>query len=149
MNRPDVSESMGPAYPCMLDNTYLLSTWIKKKDKLLCYKRMFLRNFNNCISILSEVDNSSTKQGGDRLRPAMSILTAAQAMSDKSNHPMLVKEGNPDKSMSSTTLWSKSNTSNKITSRGEGLVEAEIPYTPNVKCITQPVYTNCDDSFIF
>jgi hypothetical protein len=24
-----------------------------------------------------------------------------------------------------------------------------IPYTPNVKRITQPLYTNCDDSFIF
>jgi hypothetical protein len=31
MNRPDIFESMGP-------NKYILSTWIKKKDKLLYYK---------------------------------------------------------------------------------------------------------------
>jgi hypothetical protein len=40
MNRPDVFESMGPAYPYILDK-YLLSTWIKKKDKLLHYKHVF------------------------------------------------------------------------------------------------------------
>jgi hypothetical protein len=33
MNRPDVFESMGPVYSYILD-TYLLSTRIKKKDKL-------------------------------------------------------------------------------------------------------------------
>jgi hypothetical protein len=43
MNRPDVFESMGPTYPYILDK-YILSTWIKKKDKILYYKRMFLRN---------------------------------------------------------------------------------------------------------
>jgi hypothetical protein len=80
MNRPDVFESMGPAYPYILDK-YLLSTWIKKKDKLLFYKRVFLRNLNNCTSIPSEVENSSIKQGDDRVRPTMSILTAAQVTS--------------------------------------------------------------------
>jgi hypothetical protein len=50
MNIPDVFESMGPAYPYILDK-YLLSTWTKKKDKLLFYKRMFLRNLNTCTSI--------------------------------------------------------------------------------------------------
>jgi hypothetical protein len=122
MNRPDVFESMGPAYPYILDK-YLLSTWIKKKDKRLFYKRMFLRNLNNCTSILSEVENSSIKQGDDRVRPTMSILTAAQVMTDKSNHRFLVKERNSAISMSSMKLWSK--TSNKITSHGEGLVEIE------------------------
>jgi hypothetical protein len=34
MNRPDVFESMGPAYPYILDK-YIMSTWIKKKDELL------------------------------------------------------------------------------------------------------------------
>jgi hypothetical protein len=124
MNRPDVFESMGPAYPYILDK-YLLSTWIKKKDKLLFYKRMFLHNLNNCTSILYEVENSSIKQGDDRVRPTLSILTAAQVMNDKSNHRMLVKEGNSAKSMPSTKLWYKSKTSNKITSHGEGLVETE------------------------
>jgi hypothetical protein len=37
MNRQDVFESMGPVYPYILDK-YLLSTRIKKKDKLLFYK---------------------------------------------------------------------------------------------------------------
>jgi hypothetical protein len=46
-------------------------------------------------------------------------------MTDKSNHRMLVKEGNSAKSMSSTKLWSKSKTSNKMTSHGEGLIEIE------------------------
>jgi hypothetical protein len=55
----------------------------------------------------------------------MSILTAAQVMTDKSNHHMLVKDGKSAKSISSTKLWSKPKTSNKITSRGEGLVETE------------------------
>jgi hypothetical protein len=55
----------------------------------------------------------------------MSTLTAAQVMTDKSNHRMLVKEGKSAKSMSSTKMWSKSNTSNKITSHGEGIVETE------------------------
>jgi hypothetical protein len=92
INRPDVFKSMGPAYPYILDK-YLLSTWIKKKDRLLFYKIMCMRNLNNCTSIRSEVDNSSIKQGEDRVRPKMSILTAAQVMTDKSNHRMLVKEG--------------------------------------------------------
>jgi hypothetical protein len=52
MNRPDVFESIGAAYLYILDK-YLLITWIKKKDKLLFYKRMFLRNLNNCTSISS------------------------------------------------------------------------------------------------
>jgi hypothetical protein len=124
MNIPDIFESMGPAYPYILDK-YLLSTWIKKKYKLLFYKRMFLRNLNNCTSIPSEVDNSSIKQGDDRVRPTMSILTATQVMTDGSNHRMLVKEGKSVKSMASTKLWSKYKTSNKITSHGEGLVDTE------------------------
>jgi hypothetical protein len=95
---------MGPAYPYILDK-YLMSTWIEKKDKLLFYKIMFLRNLNNCTSIPSEVENSSIKQGDDRVRLTMSILTAAQVMKDKSNHHMLVKEGKSAKSMSSTKLW--------------------------------------------
>jgi hypothetical protein len=124
MNRPDVFESMGPAYPYILDK-YILITWIKKKYKLLFYKRMFLRNLNNCTYIPSEVDNSSIKQVDVRVSPTMSILTAAQVMTDKSNYRMLVKEGKSAKSMSSTKLWSKYKTSNKITSHGEGLVETE------------------------
>jgi hypothetical protein len=122
MNRPYIFESMGPAYPDILDK-YILSTWIKTKYKLLFYKRMFLRNLNNCTSIPSEVENSSIKQGDDRIRPTMRILTTSQVMTDKSNHCMLVKEGKSAKSMSSTKLWSKSKTSNKITSHGEGIVE--------------------------
>jgi hypothetical protein len=55
----------------------------------------------------------------------MSILTASQVMTDKSNHRMLVKEGKSAKCMSSTKLWSKSKTANKITSHREGLVETE------------------------
>jgi hypothetical protein len=105
--------------------TYLLSTWIKKKDKILYYKQMFLRNFKNCTSIPSEVENSSIKQGDARVRPKMSILTAAHVMTNKLNHHMLVKEGKSAKSISSTKLWSKSNTSNKITSHGEGLLETD------------------------
>jgi hypothetical protein len=124
MNRPDVFESMDPEYPYILDK-YLLRTWIKKKDRLLFYERMFLRNLNNCTSILSEVENSSIKKGDDRVSPTMSILTDAQVMTDKSNHRMLVKEGKSANSMSSTKLWSKSKTSNKITSHGQGLVETE------------------------
>jgi hypothetical protein len=135
MNRLDVFESMGPAYPYILDK-YLLSTWIKKKDKLLFSKRMFLRNLNNCTSIPSEVENSSIKQGDDRVRPTMSILTAAHVMTDKSNHRMLVKEGKSAKSTPSTKLWSKSKTSNKITSHGEGLVETEY-YLRNNYCSVQ------------
>jgi hypothetical protein len=73
MNRPDVFESMGLAYPYILDK-YLLSTWIKKKDKLLFYKQFFLRNLNNCTSIPSEVENSSIKQGDDYVRPTMSFV---------------------------------------------------------------------------
>jgi hypothetical protein len=107
MNRPDVFESMGPAYPYILD-TYLLITWIKNKYIPLFCKHMFLRNLNNCTSIPSEVNNSSIKQGDDCVRPTMSILTAAQVMNDKSNHPMLVKEGKSAKSMSSTKMWFKS-----------------------------------------
>jgi hypothetical protein len=106
MNIPDVFESMGPAYPYILDK-YLLSTWIKNKDKLLYYKRMFFRNLNNCTSIPSEVYNSSIKQGDDRVRPKMSILTTAQVMTDKSNQRMLFKEGKSAKSRSSTKMWSK------------------------------------------
>jgi hypothetical protein len=55
----------------------------------------------------------------------MSILTAAQVMTDTSNHRMLFKEGKSAKSMSSTRLWSKYNTSDKITSHGEDLIETE------------------------
>jgi hypothetical protein len=86
---------------------------------------MFLWNLNNCTSIPSEVKNSSIKQGDDRVHPTMSILTAAQVVTDKSNHRILVKEGKSAKSMSSTKLCSKSKTSNKITSHGEGLIETE------------------------
>jgi hypothetical protein len=99
MNRPDVFESMGSAYSYILDN-YLLSAWIKKKDKLLFYKRMFLRNLNNGTSIPLEVENSSIKQGDDFVCPAMSILTAVQVMTGKSNHRMLVKEGKSAKPVS-------------------------------------------------
>jgi hypothetical protein len=56
MNRPDIFESMGPSYSYILDK-YLLITWIKKKDKLLFYKLIFLCNLSNCTSIPSEVDN--------------------------------------------------------------------------------------------
>jgi hypothetical protein len=90
---------MGSAYPYILDK-YLLSTWIKKKDKLLFYKQMFLRSLNNCTSIPSKVENSSIKQGDDRVRSTMSILTASQVVTDKSNHRMLLKEGRSTKSMS-------------------------------------------------
>jgi hypothetical protein len=55
----------------------------------------------------------------------MSILAASQVMTDNSNHRMLVEKGKSAKSMSSMRLWSKSKTSNKITSHGEGLVETE------------------------
>jgi hypothetical protein len=44
----------------------------------------------------------------------MSILTTAQVMTDKTNHRMLVKEGKSANAMSSTKMWSKSKTSNKI-----------------------------------
>jgi hypothetical protein len=77
------------------------------------------------MAITSEVNNSSIKQVDDSVRPKMIILTAAQAMTDKSNHHMLVQEGKSAKSMSSTKLWSKSKTSNNITSQREGLVETE------------------------
>jgi hypothetical protein len=79
--------------PYILDK-YILSTWIKKKDTILYYKQMFLRNLNNCTSIPFEVDNSSIKQGDDRVRPTMNMLTAAKVMKDKSNHRILVKEIN-------------------------------------------------------
>jgi hypothetical protein len=106
MNRPDAFENMGPAYPYILDK-YILSTWIKKKDKILYYKQILLRNLNNCTSIPTKVKNSSIKQGDDRVHPTMSILTAAQVMTDTSNHRILVKEGKSAKAMSSTKLWSK------------------------------------------
>jgi hypothetical protein len=99
MNIPDVFESMGPAYPYILDK-YILSMWIKKKDELLYYKRMCLRNLDKCTSIPSKVNNSSIKQGDDLVCPTMSILTASQDMTDKSNRRMLVKEGKSEKSMS-------------------------------------------------
>jgi hypothetical protein len=86
---------------------------------------MFLRNLYNCTSIPSEVKNSSIKQGDDRVHPTMNILTADLVMTDKTNHRLLVKEGKSAKSMSSMKLWSKSKTSNKSTSHGEGLVETE------------------------
>jgi hypothetical protein len=124
MNRPDVFKSMGPAYPYILDK-YLVSTLIKHKDKLVYYKRMFVRNLDNCTSIPSEVKNSSMKQGDDLVRPTMNILTAFRVTTYKSNHRMLVKERKSAKSMASTKLWSKSKTSNKITSHGEGLIETE------------------------
>jgi hypothetical protein len=111
-------------YSYILDK-YILSTWINKKDKILFYKRMFLHNLNNCTSIPSEVNNSSIKKVEDRVHPTMSILTAAQVMTDKSNHHMLVKEGKSAKYMSSTKLWSKSKKSNKIASKGDGLVDTE------------------------
>jgi hypothetical protein len=60
---------------------------------------MFLRNLDNCTSIPSKVENSSIKQGDDRVHPTMIILTTAQVMTDKSNHRMLVKEGKSAKSM--------------------------------------------------
>jgi hypothetical protein len=123
MNIPDIFKSRGPAFYYILDK-YLLSAWIKKKYKLLYYKGNFLRNLNY-TSIPSKVKNASIKQGDDHIRPTMSIRTAAQITTDKSNHRVLVKEGKSAKSMSSTKLWSKSNTSNKISSPGEGLVEAE------------------------
>jgi hypothetical protein len=97
---------------CESEDKHLLSTWIMKKDKLMLHKGRFLCNLNNCTSIPSEVENSSIKQGDDRVRLTMSILTASQVMTDKSNHHMLVKEGKSAKSMSSTKLWSKSKTSN-------------------------------------
>jgi hypothetical protein len=124
MNRPYVFESMGPAYPYILE-TYLMSTFIKKKNKPFYYKQMFLRNFNNCTSIPSEVENSSIRQGDDRVRPTMIIVAAVQVMTDKSNHRMPVQEGKSAKSVSSTKLWSKSNISNRITSHGKSLVEKE------------------------
>jgi hypothetical protein len=98
MFSPEVFESTGPEYPYILDK-YLLSTWIKKKDKVLYCKQMFLRNLNNCNYIPSDVENSSIKQGDDCIRPTMIILTAAQVMTDKSNYRMLVKEGKSAKSM--------------------------------------------------
>jgi hypothetical protein len=82
MNRTDVFESMGPAYLYILDK-YLLWIWIKKKDKFLFYKRMLLHILNNCTSIPSEVKNSSIKQGDDRVRPILSILTGSQVMTGK------------------------------------------------------------------
>jgi hypothetical protein len=98
---------------------------------------MFLRNLNNCTSIPSEVKNSSIKQGDDRVRPTMIILTADQVMTDKSSHRMLVKEGNSAKSMPSTRLWSKSKTYNRITSHGEGLAETEYSLRNNY-CSVRP-----------
>jgi hypothetical protein len=77
MNRTDVFESMGPAYQYILDK-YILRMWIKNKYKILYYKRMFLRNLNNCPSIPSEVENASIKQGDDRVHPTISIFTDAQ-----------------------------------------------------------------------
>jgi hypothetical protein len=97
----------------------------QKERQAIVLQMNVLRNLNNCTSILSEVDNSSIKQGDDCVRPTMSILTAAQVMIDKSNHSMLVKEGKSANSMSLTKLWSKSITPNKITSHGEGLIERE------------------------
>jgi hypothetical protein len=55
----------------------------------------------------------------------MIILTDAQVMTDNLNHRILVKEGKSTNSMVSTKLWSKSKTSNKITSHREGLVETD------------------------
>jgi hypothetical protein len=100
MNIPDIFESMGLAFPYILDN-YLLSTWIKNKDKILYYKRMFLHNLKivppfvrRLIILLSnKVTTVSALQ-----------LTAVQVMTDKSNHRMLVKEGKSAKSMYSTKL---------------------------------------------
>jgi hypothetical protein len=97
----------------------------QKEREAIVFQTNVLRNLNNCTSIPSEVKNSSIKQGDDRVRPTMSILTAVQVMTDKSNHRMLVKEGKSAKSMSSTKLWSKSKMSNKITSHGEGLIKTE------------------------
>jgi hypothetical protein len=82
-------------------------------------------NLNKCTSIPPQVENYSIKQGDYRIHPTMSILTAAQVMTNKLNHCMLVKEVKSAKSMSSTKMWSKSNTSNKITSHEEGLIETE------------------------
>jgi hypothetical protein len=97
----------------------------QKERQAIVLQVFFLRNLNNCTSIPSKVENSSIEQCEDRARPTMSILTADQVMTDKSNHPMLVKEGKSAKSMSSMKLWSKSKTSNKTTSHGEGLIETK------------------------
>jgi hypothetical protein len=97
----------------------------QKERQAIVLQTIFLRNLNKCTSIPSEVENSSIKQGDNRVLPTMRILTAAQVMTDKSNHRMLVKEGKSAKSVSSMKLWSKSKMSNKITSHGEGLIETE------------------------
>jgi hypothetical protein len=55
----------------------------------------------------------------------MRIINTATVMTEKSNYRMLVKEGVTAKAMSSTRLWSKSKTSNRVVSHGEGLVNTE------------------------
>jgi hypothetical protein len=75
----------------------------QKERQAIVLQTNVLRNLNKkCASIPFEVNNSSIKQGDDRVRPTMIISTAAQVMTDKSNHRMLFKEGKSANSMSST-----------------------------------------------
>jgi hypothetical protein len=80
----------------------------------------------------------------------MSILTAAQVMTDNSNHHMLVKEGKSAKSMYLTRLWSTSKTSNKSTSHGEGLIDTEYGLRHNFcsVCVTGNVWWVLDLSHV-
>jgi hypothetical protein len=130
MKIPDVFQESSIVLPYIL-HEYLLKTWKPLKDKMLFHKRMYLRNLDSSTSIPCEIENESLKAGKDKTTPTMSIITAATVMTEKSNYRMLVKDGVTANAMCSTKLCSKSKTSNRVVSHGEGLVKTEFPLRHN------------------
>ena len=121
MSHEDVKEVLGEAHSYIMD-IYITKTWLQKKDKLALYKRVNVRNFDQCTSCPAEHDNSSMKWGEMVVNPQQHMHKTADTINKKSNSRFAMKEGHDAKALNATQMWSLTATNQLVSKYAEGMI---------------------------
>ena len=124
LSTPHVRQIMSKATAKSIMTTIDTCIW-PLYDKWARPYKMFIRSFDECTSNAVEHENWSVKEGGDVVHASMSIDTSANVMNCKTFHRNKVKKQNFAAAVTSTPLWSKTETSDSICTHAEDLLKEE------------------------
>jgi hypothetical protein len=121
MDRPVEKVRLSECHSYIMD-TYIVVTWMAKKEKLLFYNRLTTRNFDQCTSCPAEHENSPMKWGVMVANPQQHMYQEVHTINKKSNSRFTVKEGHAAKNLDVTQKWSATKTNLFISKYAEGVI---------------------------
>jgi hypothetical protein len=103
-------------------DTYIEITWMAKKEKLLFYKRLTTRIFDQCTSRPAEHENLLMKWGEIVVNHRQHMHQTVHKINKKFNSRFTVKEGHEAKDLDATHNWSTTKTNEFVSKYAEGMI---------------------------